>query len=420
MNHFEQVVGILNGRFPGQFKCRLGTQGQASGLEIRCVDRPGFAFLYEPSRFQASDPSRPDDYLLALHEVDDGEKAECWSTTRPDDVVDHLLPWAFPQEWTPPDPIDRLKEKQRLETLSAGLEARGRLDVRVVDPDPALLALLTDEARRALEQDLASLDPPRIRRHFPWDHLGRLALESSAMLAVYATTKPLTNRRYVSLAAVGPARRRDAQEIRIELAPLFPVNQTHRWQDRPWMWQRVDVPATELLGVPTQDNEESPEQTSLRLLDEGKIEDALALFGVTLSDDLHRLLGGQRILPPACCAHPDAAWTELLVTTLRQSAPWLLARAVPEEVERIRRCTGQKPGARALDWKLAIFPGQFHSRKASLILTADRDGRNPRFLIEATASNARLADTSWKRPIEVDFRRFSEWPEVGPPCPRSR
>jgi hypothetical protein len=127
---------------------------------------------------------------------------------------------------------------------------------------------------------------------------------------------------------------------------------------------------------------------------------------VALSDDLHRLLGGQRISPPACCAHPDAAWTDLLVTTLRPSAPWLFAGAVPDEAARMRRCTGKKPGKRALSWKLAIFPGQFHSRKASLMLTARRDGRNPRFVIEATASNVRLADTSWKRPIEVDFMRY--------------
>jgi hypothetical protein len=39
------------------------------------------------------------------------------------------------------------------------------------------------------------------------------------------------------------------------------------------------------------------------------------------------------------------------------------------------------------------------------MLAAERDGRDPRFVIEATATNARLADTSWKRPIEVDFQR---------------
>jgi hypothetical protein len=170
------------------------------------------------------------------------------------------------------------------------------------------------------------------------------------------------------------------------------------------MWQRVEPP--DPWGTPLRGELGSPEQQSLDLLDQGRIEDALSLYGMSLSDDLHRLLGGERISPPACCAHPDAAWTDLLVTTLRQSAPWLLGSAVPAEAERMGRYTGKKPGKRALAWKLAIFPGQFHARKASLMLTAERDGRNPRFVIEATASNARLADTSWKRPIEIDFLRY--------------
>jgi hypothetical protein len=56
--------------------------------------------------------------------------------------------------------------------------------------------------------------------------------------------------------------------------------------------------------------------------------------------------------------------------------------------------------------KLVIFPGQHHSRKASLMLTGDADGQDPRLVIEATASNARLQDTAWKRPIAVDFLRW--------------
>lgn len=45
-----------------------------------------------------------------------------------------------------------------------------------------------------------------------------------------------------------------------------------------------------------------------------------------------------------------------------------------------------------------------------------RDGRDPPCLIEATSSNARLANKSWRRPIEVDFLHhgvrlaFAEWP----------
>ena len=404
MNYFDQVIGILNGRFPGEFACKPANRGHARGLEIRRTGRDGFAFLYEPSSLYHPDPSRIDPYLLALHE-DDAGASESWNTTSPDECVERLLPWAFPREWTQPAAIDRAAEKSRLEVLAAGLAARGRTKAHVSDPDPALRQLLAPEGHEALERDLASLSPSRLKRHFPWDHLGRHALGAVVLLDVYPTAKPVDGGRFVCLAASGPERRRDAQEIRVGLASLFPLNQTHRWMDRPWMWQAVEPPAAERAWLGDGAEQERAAR-SLLLLDEGKIEDALSLYGVTLSDDLHRLLGGQRIAPPACCAHADATWTDLLVETLRQSAPWLLHGAVPEEAARISRFTGKKPGKRAQSWKLAIFPGQHHSRKASLMLAADRDGRNPRFEIEATASNARLAETSWKRLLEVDLLRY--------------
>ena len=100
----------------------------------------------------------------------------------------------------------------------------------------------------------------------------------------------------VSLAAIGPERRRDVQSIQIELAAINPANHTHRRHDRPWMWQHVAPPDDLEAGL--QREPESLAERSLTLLDQGKIEDALSLHGVTLSDELHRLLGGQRISRP--------------------------------------------------------------------------------------------------------------------------
>jgi hypothetical protein len=395
MDHFGRVIGVLDGRFPGQFDCKPGMHGLASGLEVRCAGRPGHAFIFEPDRDAR--------LLLALHEDDRDQGPEVWSAATADECVERILPWAFPRTWTPPEPVDRAKEKRRLGKIAAGLVARDRVGCQVGEPNPDLLPLLTAERRQALEQDVASLDPARLKRRFPWDPAGRLALKTIVLLRAYPCPGAQGGR-VVSLAALGPERRRDEQAIRVELRALLPPNHPHRWHDLPWMWQRVEHP--DPWGIPLRGEPGSPEQQSLALLDQGRIEDALSLYGVSLSDDLHQLLGGERISPPACCAHPDAAWTDLLVTTLRQSAPWLLGGAVPAEAERMGRYTGRKPGKRALAWKLAIFPGQTHLRKASLMLTARRDGRDPRFVIEATASNARLADTSWKRPIEVDFLRY--------------
>lgn len=408
MHLFDQVSGLMRERYADLVSCKPGNWGRIEGLEMRCEGQPGFAFLFESNSSHA--------FLLTLHERDEDPSPEVWTIKAADDVARHLHPWAFPPEWRPPARIDRAKEKRRLAAIAAGLATRGRTRCRIADSDPGLVALLTDEGRVAWEKDVASVSPERIRRHFPWDRAGQLAVKTAVVLNAYDVTKLVGMGRTVCLAAVGPARRRDDQEIRVELASLNPLNHMHRWDDRRWLWQPVLPPSSEfwLAGSESGDalldgsNEEVRKALrSLDLLDDGRIEEALALYDVTLSDDLHRLLGGQRIRPPACCAHADHAWSELLAATLRQSAPWLLARAVVEEAARLRGWAARKKGRRVRPpcLKLAVFPGQFHSRKASLMLTGESNGRGPRLVIEATASNARAPDTWWKRPIEVDFLR---------------
>jgi len=87
---------------------------------------------------------------------------------------------------------------------------------------------------------------------------------------------------------------------------------------------------------------------------------------------------------------------------LRGCAPWLLADAV--------RAAADASSARRRRiplLKLAIFPGQHHIRKASLVLTAaDRNGSGPRLEIQTTGSNRRLHETAWRRPLEIDLLRY--------------
>jgi len=193
-----------------------------------------------------------------------------------------------------------------------------------------------------------------------------------------------------------PERRRDDQIIRVELANLIVPNQSHRWENFPWLWNDAE---TRPSGA------ETPEAArSLQLLDEGKIEKALAVFGVTMSDDLHRLLGGERICSPG--SYPDAAWTNLLIDALRESAPWLLRKAVKDAADQSRSAKKRSSRLEPPMLKLVIFPGEVSARKASLFLTGDDDGRNPRLVIYRSGSNARLHETAWKRPIEVDFERY--------------
>lgn len=94
---------------------------------------------------------------------------------------------------------------------------------------------------------------------------------------------------------------------------------------------------------------------------------------------------------------------------MRACAPWLLGHATRREAERIAALAAAKSGRkrRRPALKLLIFPGQHHSRKASLILTsADLDGMRPRLEIQATASNTRLHESPWKRPLEFDLARY--------------
>jgi hypothetical protein len=432
MEPFERIVNLLDQQFPGLFSCKPGQSGAAKGLEVRCSRRNGYAFVFTPSQNGSC--------LLSLYENDGDTNPEVWGTSGPEEVVQRIEPWAFPPGWTSPRPIDHAEEKTRLEKLAQGLSARQDIPCPRVEPDSTWLHLLTSAGRRRFEDDVASLSPERIVLRFPWDPVGRLDLKTTVLLDTYETTAPAGRDRELCLAAVGPERRRDEQRITIRLIDLIVVNQTHRWEKSLWLWKDVEVPPSEFWGAelvhdsvtkqaprlgasrtpgPGSRLQHTPESRrasdSLQLLEERRIEEALALFGVSLSRDVHRLLGGERISPPACCAHPDAAWTNLLVGTLRQSAPWLLAKAVLDEAERLRRWAAQKQGRprRTPDLKLVIFPGQHHSRKASLMLTGDQDGRNPRLMIKATASNARLADTAWKRPIAVDFvRRGVEFPAI--------
>jgi hypothetical protein len=170
MSYFDQVIGILNARFPGEFICKLGKQGKASGLEIRHARRDGYAFLYEPSS-PRRDGSRYDNYLLSLHDDDDTEddgtgRSEVWDTAAPEECVERLLPWAFPPEWTEPAAIDRAKEKQRLEALAAGLSTRGRIGVQVIDPDPDRVKLLSPAREPSSRTGFGLPQPPQDQEAF--------------------------------------------------------------------------------------------------------------------------------------------------------------------------------------------------------------------------------------------------------------
>jgi hypothetical protein len=217
------------------------------------------------------------------------------------------------------------------------------------------------------------------------------------------------------------------------LEALIPANQDHCWEHERWRWHADSAdadPATQ-WGTPVPikalteaalsasqlaekvekacANASDKAALAILLQDEGRLVDALELYGVEIDGDLKRLCGGQKIYPPASCAYADEKWVQRFRDWMRACAPWLLGNATRREAERIAAWAAEKKSRRrrlpAL--KLLVFPGQHHSRKASLILTsADLEGTRPRLEIQATASNARLHESAWKRPLEIDLARY--------------
>ncbi len=310
--------------------------------------------------------------------------------------------------WKLPAPIDPVRERERLQRIAQGLSNR-QIECQFTEPPPSLLSRLTARGRSDFERDLRLVRMEHIVRNFPWDKTGRIELKTAVVLNIYEKTtdpNPHSKERDFCLAAIGPDRRSDEQIVKIGLTDLYAIDRNHRWENCPWLWTDIATPQTELFGtsqhVATPENDRA--MRSLSLLNEGKIEEALGLYGVTFSTVLHQILGGEIVKD----YYSDLTWRDLLVDTLRQSAPWKLPQAVIDEAARINLWASQKKSRkpRLPLLKLAIFPNQRYTHKTCLILTENINDRQPQLIMKSSAINDRLHHTAWKRSISVDFARY--------------
>lgn len=279
----------------------------------------------------------------------------------------------------------------------------------------SLAAELTDDARPLFETDLAHLAPDLVMRSFPRDEDGRLPLDTTALLASYAAQVPQGRDRHMWLAACGPKRRRDPQVVTLTLASLIGVNHAARWdQARFWWDDRHESASRELrwgvaaLALDRLGLEDRAEQLAsfaqrcarpdasladrvgycLLLQDEGRIEEAFALFGVSLAPEVLKVLYAQ---PLSIDYGSLESWAATMLDLLRHAAPWRFAAAL-ETGTRLR---------------LSALPHQPQQRKASLMLArVNLSPQTPRLEIEWTASNKRLAEVAWRRPLALDLIRF--------------
>jgi hypothetical protein len=447
----EELGAEIDRRHPGVFEWRFGkpSDNVVDGLIITKEDVGGYVFVvgscHWPGGMQGGvwrDGARHS-YGASIMERREWEHSntshwqvrslESRCSEEAADIVDWLIQdWAFERPWRAPGPINPKAEKKRLQRIVEGLESRSGLAV-VVDAEPGPGHNLTPQGEASLRGDLAGLLLDRIRDGFPPDKRGALALKTTVLLACYETTLPPGRGRKLSLAALGPQRRSDRQQIRVSLEALIPANQDHCWEHERWRWHAdsadtdpatrwgAPVPvkalaagalsASQLAEKVEKGGADAGDKAALAILlqDEGRLIDALELYGVEIDGDLKRLCGGQKIYPPACCAYADEKWVQRFQDWMRACAPWLLGKATRHEAERIADWAAEKRSRRRRlpVLKLLVFPGQHHSRKASLILTAaDLEGIRPRLEIQATASNARLHESAWKRLPEIDLARY--------------
>ncbi len=372
-----------------------------------------------------------------------GPHAEYLLGTDGADVADHICAWRDAWRDLPSIVIAPLGESD-LAPLRTLADARRRFAAEACVPDgtnreqriDAWKALglevgaegmartddLTAAACAAFTRDLDHLSARRALANFPRDARGRLELGETVLLATYACTQSQGRDRQMWLAARGPARRRDPQVVTLELTALIGNNHAHRWEHARWLWDERAASANEearwgvanldigRLGLDDRAThlarfERACDRPGARLADrvarcillqdEGRVDEAMAVFGVELSGSVQNILHGRVIK----YQHVEA-WTCALNRELRAAAPWRFEAALKHWAA--TKGGGHKPLRR----RLFALPHQAFQSKASLMLVGERDGSAPRLEIESTASNFRLPQVEWRRPLDLDLARF--------------
>ena len=344
--------------------------------------------------------------------------------------------------------LDAARSARTLRTagrVADGLATAGlRLAFDPADPRVAPTeesdAQLTPAAAARLRDDLRRLAAEAVAWRFPCDEDGRLSPGEAVLLAPYEGEGRQRQGRSLWLAAVGPARRRDEQAVTLVLASFVSDNHPHRWDAARWLWDDRHAEADAatrwgVAGLPThalatpggdgdagldalratcaRDAATPGERAALCVLlqDVGRAEEALALYGVGVGDEVWDVQQGRPVASAAFRYHLSAvpeSWPGVLHEAMRGCAPWRFAATLAAEAKRrAGRQLGAKAAAKPPRLRLFALPNQSWQSKTSLVLAgAGAGGLEPRLELEGTSVNSRLPEVFWKRPDEIDLLRF--------------
>jgi hypothetical protein len=294
-----------------------------------------------------------------------------------DDAADLVLAWladAVSLRVDPPKPDVR---------------ARARWLARVA------VATRADAARAQLRID------PAVERSNP-GLAGRISAAAIAWHLPRRPTARLDPKSVIALVRLGDAARRPGTRedwivarpdddpngrltLAIHVESLITENEDHRWNGAPWRWDRTAAGADAAARWGGDPGTLAP---LLDALDAGRWDEALDGSNVRLDDALRRILDGR----DASYDTRDltATWAPRLAEMLAGTALWRL----PDATSLLRK---------ARPVRLFGLGGVNIQRKPGVFLGID-DGR-PRLTLEWSASNERLPEPAWVRPIELDLVR---------------
>ena len=198
-----------------------------------------------------------------------------------------------------------------------------------------------------------------------------------------------------SLAAVSTACVRNPATGQRQLA-LISENEEHRWDREPWRWDRAAAAATD--PATRWGAEPASVAPLLDALDAGNWDDALAAADVRLEEGLRRLLDGRDASPST--RDLTVGWAPRLAEILVGTALWRLADA-----------TALLRKGRLL--RIAGLGGVNIQRKPGVFLGLD--GGRPSLALEFNASNERLPEPAWARPVDLDLVRLGLLDPAGIP-----
>jgi hypothetical protein len=282
---------------------------------------------------------------------------------------------------------------------------------------PHLVQGLTPTSQITLTDDLHALAPDVLMTYVPREADGRLPLKRTVLLTRYDAQRPQSQHRQMWLVACTPQRQRDPQVVTLTLASLIGVYHASRWDQARWLWDSRHQAASaeerwgvsglvlEHLGLAkraehlafytercAQAEVSLADRVSLCLLlqDEGRLEEAFALFGIELSLDALKILYKHPL--SLHTYNTTKLWFSALREVLTLAAPWRFA-SLPASTH---HC-------------LCVLPHQLQQRKACLILVTPNKRQKagtPSLLIEETTSNTFLPHVAWQRSKELDLMRF--------------